>query len=121
MAVPFAPPEPRVNDALRQLDSIAADGGADTETASNTSEQTTLLTTASNAPWVLRRHRYFEECSRIASGLGVWAFVITLVVLTAVGSSESRPSGHSRPRSRTLPSWASRWARNGSAEPPAPC
>ena len=60
------------------------------DTGSDTSEQTMLLTTAPNAPWLLHRHRYLEECSRFTSRATVLVLAATLT-LFSIGLLQVEP------------------------------
>ena len=53
------------------------------DTGSDTSEHSMLLMTTPNAPWLLHRHRYVEECSRLAGRLALCALLAALVLFTA--------------------------------------
>ena len=52
------------------------------DTGSDTSEHSMLLTTAPNAPWLLHRHRYLEECSRLTSRLALFVLLAALVLFS---------------------------------------
>ena len=92
------------------------------DTGSDTSEHSMLLTTAPNAPWLLHRHRYLEECSRLTSRLALFVLLAALVLFSVglVNVTEvprrGDPAHSGRPRTR--PSFfPARWTRNSSAEP----
>ena len=81
-----------------------------------------LLTTAPNAPWLLQRHRYLEECSRVTSRIAVFVLVATLVLfsvgLVNVAEVPRRGDAAHNGRPRTRASFFTRaWSRNSSAEP----
>ena len=52
------------------------------DTGSDTSEHSMLLTTAPNAPWLLHRHRYLEECTRLTSRLALFVLLAALVLFS---------------------------------------
>ena len=54
------------------------------DTGSDTSEHSMLLmTTPAHAPWLLHRHRYVEECSRLTGRLALCALLAALALFTA--------------------------------------
>ena len=54
------------------------------DTGSDTWEHSMLLmTTPAHAPWLLHRHRYVEECSRLTGRLALCALLAALALFTA--------------------------------------
>ena len=54
------------------------------DNGSDTSEHSMLLmTTPDGAPWLLHRHRYVEECSRLTGRLALCALLAALALFTA--------------------------------------
>ena len=54
------------------------------DTGSDTSEHSMLLmSTPDGAPWLLHRHRYVEECSRLTGRLALCALLAALALFTA--------------------------------------
>ena len=92
------------------------------DAGSDTSEHSMLLTTPPNTPWLLHRHRYFEECSRLTSRLALCVLLAALVLfsvgLVNVTEVPRRGDAAHNGRPRTRPSFfPARWTRNSSAEP----
>ena len=53
------------------------------DTGSDTSEHSMLLMSTPDAPWLLHRHRYVEECSRLTGRLALCALLAALALFTA--------------------------------------
>ena len=83
-ALPTEDP-PQVFADMSSITSCEANDRAakQSDTGSDTSEHSMLLMATPNAPWLLHRHRYVEECSRLTGRLALCALLAALVLFTA--------------------------------------